>query len=141
MVGSNIVYGEVPGFDGDFPAYILNIEDAEDVYENNQYKVRDLYFTGKEGFVNWTLSITNLKPKGQTRGHSHPDAVELCRIMSGEAFIYLDGVSWRVKAGSFIMIGKTVHHKVVNASETTECVFTSDFPGHLVRDSFVRKKR
>lgn len=141
MVGSNIVYGDVPSDNSDFPAYILRIEDAEDVYENRNYKVRDMYFTGSEGFVNWTHSITNLKPKGQTRGHSHPDAVEKCHILEGDAFIYLDGVSWRVKAGTYVMIGKTVHHKVVNASESQQCIFTSDFPGHLIREGFTRKKR
>lgn len=141
MVGSNIVYGDVPGDNTDFPAYILRMEDAEDVYENKNYKVRDLYFVNKEGFVIWTHSVTNLKPGGQTRGHMHPAVQEKCHILSGEAFIYLDGVSWRVKAGTFIAIGKSVHHKVVNASESQECVFTSDYPEHLQREGFIRRKK
>lgn len=141
MAGTNMVYGDVPGIDADLPSYIMSMEEAEDVYENKNYKVRDLYFVSKEGFVIWTHSVTNLKPGGQTRGHSHPAEVEKCYIVSGEAFIYLDGVSWRVKAGTYITIAKTVHHKVVNASESIECIFTSDYPGHLVRENFTRKKR
>lgn len=136
-----MIYGEVPGDNTDLPGYILTMADAEEVYENKNYRVRDLYFVGKEGFVNWTYSVTNLKPGCQTLGHSHNIVPELCRIISGEAFIYLDGVSWRVKAGSFIMIGKGVHHKVVNASESAECVFSSDFPEHLIRHNYVRKQR
>lgn len=139
--GTNIVYGDVPQGDTDFPAYILSMEESEDVYENKNYRVRDLYFVNTEGFVNWTYSVTNLKPGGQTRGHSHPAETEVCKIISGEAFIYLDGVTWRVKAGAIISIGKNVHHKVVNASQQVECIFSSDYPGHLVRENFTRKKR
>lgn len=95
----------------------------------------------------WCVSVRNhtimVRRNGKVAiiGNSHPDAVEKCHVLAGDAFIYLDGVSWRVKAGTYIMIGKTVHHKVVNASETQECVFTSDFPGHLVREGHIRKKR
>lgn len=142
MVGTNIDYSKSDMVieQEKFP-YILTIEDdAEAVIENSAFKVRDMYFTGTDGYTKWTVAITTLGPSRQTRGHSHPDNNEMCRIFSGECFIYIDDISYRVKAGKYVLIEKGRHHKVVNISQSEECVFISDFPGHLIRPGYARKR-
>jgi uncharacterized cupin superfamily protein len=142
LVGTNIDYSKSEGVleQEKFP-YILTVEeDAEPVMDNSAFKVRDMYFEGIDGFVKWTTAITNLRPGRQTRGHAHPDNNELCRIIAGECFIVIDDISYRVKAGKYILIEKGKHHKVINVSVSDECVFVSDFPGHLIRPGYVRKR-
>ncbi len=141
VVTSNIDYSKGGEFDNELPSNILYMEDAEEVADIKAYKLRDIYFPGKEGFINYTLSITNLRAGQQTRGHSHSDNVELCRIEKGDCFVVLDGTATRVKSGAIILVGKTVHHKIINASTTEDVVFASYFPGHLVREGFIRKRK
>ena len=141
MVGSNIDYSKNEAIiDTEDVSFITTVEDAEEVSDNSAYKLRDIYLTGIDGFVKWTMAITNLRPGRQTRGHNHPDKDELCEIKSGDALITIDDNQYRVNTGKFILIERGKHHKVFNVSNTNECVFISSFPGHLLRSGFVRKR-
>lgn len=141
MAGTNIDYSKSEAvIEQEQVSYILTAQDADLIMENNAFKVRDMYFVGNDGFVKWTKSITNLRAGMQTRGHSHPDKDEKCRIEMGECFVIIEGKSHRVKAGHEILIERGSHHKVINISTNEECVFVNEFPGHLIRPGFVRKR-
>lgn len=142
MVGSNINYGDVRAvIEGELPSFILDVKSsAEEITDNSAYKVRDVYFTGTDGFVKWTMSITNLKAGRQTRGHDHPDKDEFCEIRSGDCIMTIDDEQYRLTAGKFILIERGKYHKLMNVSNTEECVFINYFPGHLIRAGFVRKR-
>jgi len=141
MAGTNMVYSDNQTVtEEEYPSFILTAADSEQILDSNAFKLRDVYFTGTDGFVKWTLAITNLKPGQQTRGHSHPDKDELCQIVQGDAIVSIDDRQYRVNTGKYILIEKEKHHKVINVSTTEECIFRSDFPGHLIRPGFVRKR-
>lgn len=140
-MGANLDYSDPIGEDEVHPPNILHIEDAEEILDTRQLKLRDMYFQDKQGFVKWTISITDLKPGCQTRGHSHPDHQEMCRIVKGDGICMLDHVSHRVKTGTYILIPVQVRHKLINISGSEDLVAIHDFPSHIARSGFVRRKR
>lgn len=140
-MSTNLDYSSTESADEQFPPNILTIDDAEEIYDTRQLKLRDMYFQDKQGFVKWTIAITDLKPGQQTRGHSHKDSQEMCRIVRGDGIMMLDNVSHRVKTGTYIMIPVTVRHKLINISGTENLVAIHDIPVHLVRAGYVRAKR
>lgn len=84
------------------------------VFDNDVYLVKDLYLEGL------TLSLTELKPYKETRGHKHDDVDEIYFVKNGFGKIQLGADDVKemigVNKGSIILVRKGVFHRVYNES-------------------------
>ena len=117
----------------ELPPNVLRMSDAKEIASDKEYLLKDVYFPDEHGNTCFTVAITHLHPGKQTRGHSHQDENELMEVKGGEGLILLNGHSVFIKAGMFCLVPKTVHHKVINISTSTDLVFVNYFPSALYR--------
>ena len=92
-------------------ALVLDINDIEGdvVKDNDTYLLKD-----NKKLNNLILSSTTLKPKKETRGHSHTGQEEIYFFIHGQGKMILDETELTVKAGDVVLIPDGAFHKVIN---------------------------
>ena len=100
-----------------------NIKDIEGevIKDNDTYLLRD-----NKTLNNLILSSTRLKPKKETRGHSHRGKEEVYYFVEGEGVMILRYDKFEVKAGDVVLIPDGAFHQVQNPTEEDlyfVCVF------------------
>jgi|TARA_R100001163_G_C5058568_1_gene195200 mannose-6-phosphate isomerase-like protein (cupin superfamily) len=128
-MNSNEIHASSPFNDGwtrEFyknQALVLDIDDigGDVVKDNETYILKD-----NKKLKNLVLSSTLLKPKKETRGHSHIGQEEIYFFIYGQGKMKLDGATLSVKAGDVVQIPDGAFHKVINESDESlyfVCVF------------------
>ena len=92
------------------------------VADNERYTIYDLHLNGL------TVSLTELKPAQETRGHSHIGASEVHFFIDGRGKMKIDKQEYNVEKGSVILVPKGEFHKVIN-SDKKKLVFVTVFEG------------
>lgn len=92
------------------------------VADNERYSIYDLHVN------ELTVSLTELKPKQQTRGHSHTDASEIYFFVSGSGKMQIGDQEYYVEKGSVILVPRGEFHRVFNSS-VEKLVFATVFEG------------
>ena len=89
----------------------FNIKDigGKIIKDNKTYLLKDNTLLN-----NLTLSSTRLKPRMETRGHSHEGKEEVYYFVEGEGIMALGDESFVVKAGDVVLIPDGVYHQVQN---------------------------
>jgi mannose-6-phosphate isomerase-like protein (cupin superfamily) len=82
---------------------------AELIRDNDIYRVYDL-----KSLQRLTLSLTELKPKKSTTGHSHDDAEEIYVFLSGKGEMKIDQEKEKVAKGDIVLVPKGKFHQVRN---------------------------
>jgi|TARA_R100000008_G_scaffold71743_2_gene49692 mannose-6-phosphate isomerase-like protein (cupin superfamily) len=100
-----------------------NIKDiqGEVVKDNDTYLLKD-----NKSLNNLVLSSTRLKPRKETRGHSHKGKEEVYYFVEGEGVMILRYDMFEVKAGDVVLIPDGAFHQVKNPSDEDlyfVCVF------------------
>lgn len=92
----------------------LNINDVggEVVKDNETYVLKD-----NKTLKNLVVSSTNLKPRQQTRGHSHAGQEEVYQFVSGKGSIQIGEEFFDVSPGDIFLIPDGAFHKVFNNSD------------------------
>jgi mannose-6-phosphate isomerase-like protein (cupin superfamily) len=92
------------------------------VADNERYTIYDL------NVDELTISMTELKPMQETRGHSHMDASEVYFFVDGIGRMRIGEQEYDVKKGSVILVPKGEFHKVSNLDKG-KLVFAAVFEG------------
>jgi len=92
------------------------------VTDNERYAIYDLDVN------ELTLSVTELKPRQETRGHSHEDASEIYFFISGSGRMQVGIEQYYVEKGSLLFVPGGEFHKVINLSKE-RLVFGAVFQG------------
>lgn len=87
------------------------------VMDNRRYKVWDLFLG------DFTISITELKPKQETRGHKHP-AKELYFFLDGGLKLETDSFRVPITEKDYCVFKSNKFHKVINPSAKTKRFLT-----------------
>jgi len=99
---------------------IKNIK-GEVVKNNDTYLLRD-----NKTLNNLILSSTRLKPKKETRGHSHEGKEEIYYFVEGRGVMQLGDETFHVEEGDVVLIPDGIFHKVDNPTDKDlyfVCVF------------------
>ncbi len=78
------------------------------VADNERYTIYDLHVN------ELTVSMTELKPMQETRGHSHMGASEVYFFVDGRGKMQIGMQEYSVKKGSVILVPRGEFHKVIN---------------------------
>ena len=104
-------------------ALVLDIDNiGGEVVKNNETYI----LTDNKKLKNLVLSSTYLKPRKETRGHSHQGQEEIYFFIFGHGKLKLDDDVLDVKAGDVVQIPDGAFHKVINESDESlyfVCVF------------------
>ena len=114
--------------------------DAELIYDTPNYQTRELSFPDQTGRTAFSITITRVRPGGQTRGHSHPELVEFYQIQRGEGLVLLGNQATFVKPPMCILNQVDVYVKIINTSATDDLVFMTYMNGRYGRPDVARKK-
>lgn len=86
---------------------------AKLIRDNETYKVYDLY-----ALKDLNLSLTELNPGKETKGHSHEEADEVYVFIDGEGRIEFGEKKIPVKGGDVVPIPGGKFHKVFNKGKS-----------------------
>jgi mannose-6-phosphate isomerase-like protein (cupin superfamily) len=92
------------------------------IIDNELYRIYDLHVN------ELTLSLTELKPGKQTRGHSHTEASEIYFFVDGSGKMQVGRQEYPVEKGSVLVVPRGEFHRVINLSNST-LVFAAVFEG------------
>jgi mannose-6-phosphate isomerase-like protein (cupin superfamily) len=120
------------------PPNVRYIHDAQIIYNNKMYEVRELTFPDVIGKTAWSMTICKLKPACQTRGHSQPDLVEFYTFLRGEGLVMLKNMAYFCKPPMCIAVLPDEWIKVVNVSATTDLIFQTYLNGRYKRPDVKR---
>src|SRR3989344_7015067 len=95
-------------------------KNAELVLDNDRYKVYDLKLS------HLTVSVTELHPGKETRGHKHDDIEEVYFCKDGEGKIVVGEETMPFERGDVVTIPLGAFHRVLNPSKK-ELVFLAIF--------------
>src|ERR687895_698653 len=102
---------------GPVPTEPRTLDDAIVVIDNDTYNIADLELIDSQGVPKITISRTILHGGQQTRGHSHANEDEVYYFVDGDGFMILNNTALMVTAGDYVLVEKTVFHKIVNTSK------------------------
>ena len=103
--------------------YNINDIGGEVIKNNDTYVLKD-----NHSLNNLVLSSTLLKPKRETRGHSHEGKEEIYFFVKGNGVMILRYDMFDVKEGDVIVIPDGAFHQVKNPTEE-ELYFVCVFDG------------
>ncbi len=112
--------------------YIENIEKAS--LENNNF--RQVLYTAK----NSQLVLMSLEPH-QDIGEEIHDLDQFIRIEAGEGLVILDGMEYKIKDGSAIVIPAGTKHNIINSSETKKMKLYTIYSPPEHQDGVVRRTK
>lgn len=92
------------------------------VADNERYVIHDLHVN------ELTLSLTELKPIQETRGHSHAGASEVYFFVSGKGRMQIGEQVYDVEKGSVMLVPRGEFHKVINL-QNEKLIFAAIFEG------------
>ena len=121
------------------PPNIRLLSDAQIIYNNSSYEVRELTFPDVTGRTSWTMTICKLHPGSQTRGHSNPEQGELYTFVRGEGLVMLKNMAYFAKPPMCISVDPYQWVKIINTSSTTDLVFQTYVNGRIKRPDVARK--
>ena len=121
------------------PPNIRLLSDAQIIYNNSSYEVRELTFPDATGRTAWSMTICRLKPGSQTRGHSQSELVEFYTFVRGEGLVMLKNMAYFCKPPMCISVDPDTWIKVINTSSTTDLVFQTYLNGRYKRPDISRK--
>ena len=101
--------------------YNIKEIEGEVVKDNDTYLLKD-----NKTLNNLILSSTRLKPKKETRGHSHRGKEEVYYFVEGEGVMIVRYDMFKVKAGDVVLIPDGAFHQVQNPTDKDlyfVCVF------------------
>lgn len=93
------------------------------VADNERYTIYDLHIN------ELTVSMTELKPMQETRGHSHMGASEVYFFVDGTGKMQIGKQEYHVKKGSVIIVPKGEFHRVINLDKE-KLIFVTVFKGN-----------
>lgn len=105
---------------------IYNINDigGEVIKDNETYVLKD-----NKLLKNLVVSSTFLRAGQSTRGHKHEGQEEVYYFVSGKGTMELDDETFKVEAGSVVLIEDGVFHRVHNTSDDGALYFVCVFDG------------
>jgi mannose-6-phosphate isomerase-like protein (cupin superfamily) len=121
------------------PVKPRTLDDAVVIVDNDTYQIMDLELYDSQGVPRVTISRTILHGGAQTRGHSHANDDEVYYFVEGDGIMLLNNTAVMVTAGNYVLVEKTVFHKIINTDKNNDLVFTCQFPGKAARPAFVNK--
>lgn len=121
------------------PPNIRLLSDAQIIYNNSSYEVRELTFPDQTGRTAWSMTICRLKPSSQTRGHSNPELVEFYTFVRGEGLVMIKNMAYFCKPPMCISVNPDEWIKIINTSSTTDLVFQTYLNGRYKRPDVSRK--
>ncbi|MFQ5941266.1 MAG: cupin domain-containing protein [Nitrososphaerales archaeon] len=92
------------------------------VADNQRYTIYDLCVN------ELTISLTELKPMQETRGHSHMGAGEVYFFIDGRGRMQIDKEEYDLKKGNFLLVPRGEFHKVTNSGKE-KLIFVTVFEG------------
>ena len=92
------------------------------VADDERYRIHDY------DLDDLTISVTELKPGKETRGHSHDSNADVYFFPGGKALMEVGDERLGVGRGA-VLIPKGKFHRVVNRSTKSDLLFVSVFPG------------
>jgi mannose-6-phosphate isomerase-like protein (cupin superfamily) len=123
----------------ELPTNIRFITEAEIIYNNSNYEVRELTFPDQTGKTIWSMTICKLHPNSQTRGHSNPELSEFYTFLRGEGLVMLKNMAYFCKPPVSIAVYPDDWIKIINTSATTDLVFQTYLNGRYKRPDVARK--
>ena len=121
------------------PPNIRLLTEAQIIYNNSSYEVRELTFPDVTGKTAWSMTICKLRPNAQTRGHSNPELVEFYTFVRGEGLVMIKNMAYFAKPPMCIAVGVDEWIKIINTSGNTDMVFQTYLNGRYKRPDVARK--
>ena len=125
--------------DQQLPPNIRYISEAQIIYNNPAYEVRELTFPDPVGKTVWSMTICKLHPSSQTRGHSNPELSEFYTFLRGEGLVMIKNMAYFAKPPMCISVNPDEWIKIINTSSSTELVFQTYLNGRYKRPDVSRK--
>ena len=120
------------------PPNIRYIHEAQIIYNNPNYEVRELTFPDPTSKTIWSMTICKLHPSSQTRGHSNPELSELYTFQRGEGLVMIKNMAYFCKPPMCISVNPDEWIKVINTSANTDLIFTTYLNGRYRRPDVKR---
>ena len=121
------------------PPNIKYIHEAQVIYNNENYEVREITFPDATGKTAWSMTICRLFPGRQTRGHSNSELVEFYTFHRGEGLVMIKNMAYFAKPPMCISVNPEEWIKIINTSATTDLVFSTYLNGRYRRPDVQRK--
>ena len=122
------------------PPNIRYIHEAQLIYNNPQYEVRELTFPDATGKTVWSMTICKLHPSSQTRGHSNPELTEFYTFLRGEGLVMIKNMAYFCKPPMCISVNPDEWIKIINTSGTGDLIFQTYLNGRYRRPDVPAKR-
>jgi len=129
---------EKPQQQQQLPPNIRYIGEAETIYKNADYEVKELTFPDPTGKTVWSMTICKLYPGKQTRGHSNPELSEFYTFRGGAGWAMIKDRMYECKPPMCISVNPEEYIKIVNTS-AEDLVFHTFLNGRYKRPDVARK--